>query len=1180
MRTLILMAGALLVGCFGFAGDRSADAAPRAAWMSGRYGLMVHWLFASYTGRPESVTGPVDRFDIERFLADFDETGASWLFFTIGQNTGGYASPNAELTRLCGPNHCPSRDLVSELAAAMHARGKRFVAYLPGDSLVKSISMGAGWNADDPYRVQYQTNWTGVIREWSVRLGSNLDGWWFDGMTRTRYPKGFDERLWADAARAGNPNAIVAFNRAMVRATANGFEGVTPGGGEVDYLAGELQFLENGRIRGGCRPETWMPETAYVKGTKCLHHVLFPLDGFWTAWAPWHRFAPGTAVEREHPELFSAPTLKALRDRGEFPPTAYSAADLRRFVRDFTRVGGAVTINVGVSAEGRLNTHSLACLKALRPKPAQIGWMFRPTAADGSVETRGEGVWAYAGTAQTVGGTEFWPMSAGSALGNDVRLSRCVYYTKDAFAANESEPAAVRLTAGGLWRDGFDTGAYTLTLRGLSPGGRYLVQLWFADRRPCGLDRATGVFGERTVLAHRTSEAPFGQTAVGVFTACADEQPVVLTPCGVSFQVNAIQLRRFKGDDEPIVPDAAELVAPDDNRSPDLAATRLKGFVGEKADRFLARRVYSEYARKTMFAEAEKAFETHFDDDPSHPGAGYWQGEYWGKEMLGLIEGSIYGHDDGLKAWALERARELIRRHQRPNGAITTYRDEEYLRYSQGWNWNLWGRKYTLWAFLEIYEATGAQDILLAARRLMDQQIEMLHRLKLPIWETGCYVGLPSMSVLKPLLLLYRHTNEPRYLDYAREIVDGWRREGNPAPNLLVNAFSERPVADWYGVPHEWAKAYEFMSCLEGLVEFYRVTGERSVLDAAERIWDKLARDETNPVGTVAYFDHFFNAARMTNGASEPCDSTHWIRVSRELFLVTGSVKYLDAIERTFLNGFLAGVWRDGSWGAHMVRSHGRRHRAAPTQIGIHESQCCVANMPRTFFDVARTAVTRTKEDGLSVNLFNDCEVSFGDVKVKVSGNYPVSDDFTISVDSSKPVSVRFRVPEWCPSLKVDGKTVWMLETKTMGGWRHLGEVTKRTFAVHLDMPVKVVSFGRVPYVACTSEWAWKFWACPEENPEAGRYFRTTPAARLERGPLILAKARALGCADAEIFDFETVNARGFDAKLEPIKPVGVWGAWKVTLTGHRGEKVETKVCDFQSAADFDDVSNAFSVWF
>ena len=131
-----------------------------------------------------------------------------------------------------------------------------------------------------------------------------------------------------------------------------------------------------------------------------------------------------------------------------------------------------------------------------------------------------------------------------------------------------------------------------------------------------------------------------------------------------------------------------------------------------------------------------------------------------------------------------------------------------------------------------------------------------------------------------------------------------------------------------------------------------------------------------------------------------------------------------------------------------------------------------------------------------------------------------------------------------------------------------------------LDMPVRVVSFDSVPYVACPSEWACRFWAFEQETPEAGRYFRTNPAARLERGPLILAKAKSLGCSESEIFNFTTINNLGFMATLEPIEPLGVWGAWNATFVGHDGKKFETKVCDFQSAADYDDVDNAFSVWF
>ena len=58
------------------------------------------------------------------------------------------------------------------------------------------------------------------------------------------------------------------------------------------------------------------------------------------------------------------------------------------------------------------------------------------------------------------------------------------------------------------------------------------------------------------------------------------------------------------------------------------------------------------------------------------------------------------------------------------------------------------------------------------------------------------------------------------------------------------------------------------------------------------------------------------------------------------------------------------------------------------------------------------------------------------------------------------------------------------------------------------------------------------------------------------------------------------MNGRGFSVSATPVACPGVWGAWRLTLTGLNGERIETNACDYQSAADFDDADNAFSVWF
>ena len=151
----------------------------RADWMvKGSYGVMVHWLAPG----PAPEKGPyirdlnraVDAFDLDRFLHDFQRTGADWLIFTIGQNTSYYASPNATLDRLAGPGHCSRRDLVLEIAERLKKVGKRFIAYLPSEvNAPKSLHTAFAWNPRD--QSEFQRRYTDFIGEYAVRYGKNLD---------------------------------------------------------------------------------------------------------------------------------------------------------------------------------------------------------------------------------------------------------------------------------------------------------------------------------------------------------------------------------------------------------------------------------------------------------------------------------------------------------------------------------------------------------------------------------------------------------------------------------------------------------------------------------------------------------------------------------------------------------------------------------------------------------------------------------------------------------------------------------------------------------------------------------------------------------------------------------------------------------------------------------------------
>lgn len=637
--------------------------------------------------------------------------------------------------------------------------------------------------------------------------------------------------------------------------------------------------------------------------------------------------------------------------------------------------------------------------------------------------------------------------------------------------------------------------------------------------------------------------------------------------------------------------DAAPL-APAQVATP-LENVTLLGTAGRKMDALFAARALGARARGKFFNEAVNAFRTQWDDTHA-PGKGDWQGEYWGKTMLGMAEAVRAYGDDDLRAFVGRKARELIRTFQHPDGYLGTYRDARFVgalppaKPWSVWTCNLWNRKYTIWGLLEAFRVTGDREILVGACRSMDHWIALLDELKVETRLTGSFTGLMSMSILKPLLGLWEETQDARYLDYARRLVASWDQPGGfraeTMPNLVANAFTDVPVADWYPDPIAWAKAYEMMSCVEGLVEYARVTGDARVLEATRRIRQKLADGELNAMGSVGHFDKFVNAARRPLGMSEPCDVVHWMRVNRALYLLTGDAACFDALEFCFVNAFLASVYRDGEWGAHAIRAEGRRHRACPRQSGMLYHQCCIDNAPRGFADFASVAVTQDAAGRVCVNTYLDAVASVGGVAVAVAGNYPVSDTVTVHVDPTGPCRLRLRVPGWCRKMTVAGQAV-----PAGAAWHEIDVTRERTYVVTFEMPVEIVRRDIPDFVPSAdgggadarryAKWALGYMS-PSDSPEMAGLVRGQAFANLRRGPLMLAKCRLAGATEAETLGNATINREdGWRCTLAPLFGCGTWGAWRATFSnGTRTFAVN--VSDYATAADFDDATNWFSLNF
>ena len=258
LPTLPLLAATALVGNLVSVSAAEAEPAPhRAAWMQqAKWGVMVHYL-ADWKARDHNLQMNVEKwnqlmdgFDAEGLAEQVKSVGAGYLILTIGQNSGYFLAPNPTYDRLVGvnPSKCSRRDLMADISAALRKRDLKLIAYLPSGAPAgdKAAAQALQWQNGAHHNKEFQQKWEQIIRDWSVRWGDRIDGWWFDGcywpntMYRSKSAPNFES--FAGAARAGNPRNAVAFNAGMIPRLIS----VTP---DEDYTAGEINDPATVQIR-------------------------------------------------------------------------------------------------------------------------------------------------------------------------------------------------------------------------------------------------------------------------------------------------------------------------------------------------------------------------------------------------------------------------------------------------------------------------------------------------------------------------------------------------------------------------------------------------------------------------------------------------------------------------------------------------------------------------------------------------------------------------------------------------------------------------------------------------------------------------------------------------------------------------------------------------------------------
>ena len=165
-----------------------------------------------------------------------------------------------------------------------------------------------------------------------------------------------------------------------------------------------------------------------------------------------------------------------------------------------------------------------------------------------------------------------------------------------------------------------------------------------------------------------------------------------------------------------------------------------------------------------------------------------------------------------------------------------------------------------------------------------------------------------ASSVIEPMVLLYRRTNRPEYLAFSEYIVSLWAEP--KGPDILRKALAETPVFQMFPGPKPTikeymdqglSKAYEMMSCFEGLTELYRVTGKPEYAEGVQKVFKNIRDTEITIIGSGSDWERWCDGRnRQTvpwTMGMETCVTVTWIKLAAQLLRLTGQPAYADEIE-------------------------------------------------------------------------------------------------------------------------------------------------------------------------------------------------------------------------------------------------------------------------------------------
>ena len=473
------------------------------------------------------------------------------------------------------------------------------------------------------------------------------------------------------------------------------------------------------------------------------------------------------------------------------------------------------------------------------------------------------------------------------------------------------------------------------------------------------------------------------------------------------------------------------------------AQFRFEGFVGDRVSANIHNWLLTAPASNPGMIEMFR----QRDRQPT-PNLVPWAGEFVGKYLISAIQALRMSDEPALRTTVSNVVSQLIAT-QADDGYLGPFPKKDRLL----GNWDLWGHYHCMLGLLMWHELTGDKATLEATRRVADLVCKIyLEGNRRPIDAKSDEMNL---SIIHSLGWLYRITKEPRYLKMMQVIEKDWEQGGDYLRTGLSGVeFYKTPRPRW-----------ESLHNLQGLVELYRISGDKRYRQAFEHHWRSIAQWDIRNTGGFSSGEKA-TGNPYANTPIETCCTIAWMAISVDMLSLTAESRVADFLELAAFNAWAGAQHPTGRWCTYNTPMDGVREASAHTIVfqsraGTPELNCCSVNGPRGWGMLSDWAVMKSS-NGIAINWYGPAGIKTmlpdqTKVEIQIDGNYPVESslNLTINPDAQREFPLLLRIPGWSTHTLISVNNEKLSEPP-VGQYLALKRIWKKGDRVKLQLDLKL----------------------------------------------------------------------------------------------------------------------------